>query len=240
MGKRNVYRPVGIKNLAVDGKEYAGILDSSKIPADERFIHTYFRKFCLARSNQTDDDDNASVNSDDFDAAIQSSSKIDLDFASALEADDELEEEEENAHDSSSEGEEPEDSGSDFEEIDNFDNLSDEEIPTESEEENNASEQSPSIEKKFKGVAKSNKTESQKRGKRKASYDLTDLMASAEDYEQLIEDDIANDIDGLSGSVNEVSNKDKSNAKQLKWEAKRRNSESNKNRKMSKFKKNQN
>ena len=79
-GKRNVYRPVGIKNLAVDGKEYAGILDSSKIPADERFIHTYFRKFCLARSNQTDDhptedDDNASVNSDDFDAAIQSSSK---------------------------------------------------------------------------------------------------------------------------------------------------------------------
>ena len=245
-GKRNVYRPVGIKNLAVDGKEYAGILDSSKIPADERFIHTYFRKFCLARSNQTDDhptedDDNASVNSDDFDAAIQSSSKIDLDFASALEADDELEEEEENAHDSSSEGEEPEDSGSDFEEIDNFDNLSDEEIPTESEEENNASEQSPSIEKKFKGVAKSNKTESQKRGKRKASYDLTDLMASAEDYEQLIEDDIANDIDGLSGSVNEVSNKDKSNAKQLKWEAKRRNSESNnKNRKMSKFKKNQN
>merc|ERR1712126_769306 len=117
---------------------YAGIADSSKIPADERFIHTYFRKYCLARTNEaddhpTEDDDNESVNSEDFDAAIQSSSKVDLDFASALDADEESEEE--NAHDSSSEEVEIEENDSDFEEIDDFDNLSDEAIPSESEEE---------------------------------------------------------------------------------------------------------
>merc|ERR1712038_1703119 len=59
-------------------------------------------------------------------------------------------------------------------------------------------------------------------GKRK-SYDLADLIASAEDYEQLIEEDNANNVDDNSGNINAVFNKDKSSAKQLKWEAKRRN-----------------
>ena len=60
-------------------------------------------------------------------------------------------------------------------------------------------------------------------GKRKSSYDLANLIASAEDYEQLIEEDNANDMDRDSGSINAVFNKDKSSVKQLKWEAKRRN-----------------
>ena len=238
-GKRNVYRPIGVKNLAVDGKEYAGISDSSKIPADERFIHTYFRKHCLARTNQaddhpTEDDDNESINSDDFDAAIQSSSKVDLDFASALEADEQSEDENEIAQDSSSEGEEVEGSDSDFEEIDNFDDLSDEVMDSESDEENNTSKKFNVNKKVTKSKEKSNII-----GKRKASYDLADLMASAEDYEQLIEDDVANDIDGISGSINEVSNKDKSNTKQLKWESNRRNNDKNTKHKMvPKFNKN--
>ena len=236
-GKRNVYRPVGIKNLAVDGKEYAGIADSSKIPADERFIHTYFRKYCLARTNEaddhpTEDDDNESVNSDDFDAAIQSSSKVDLDFASALDANEESGEEE-NTHDSSSEEDEIEENDSDFEEIDDFDNLSDEAIPSESEEEIDSSNENKTVKK----VTKTKENSKDLKGKkRKASYDLADLMASAEDYEQLIEDDMANDVDGISGSIHEVSNKDKSNTKQLKWEANRRNNEKGK--KLFKFNKN--
>jgi hypothetical protein len=168
----------------------------------------------LARTNEadnhpTEDDDNESVNSDDFDAAIQLSSKIDLDFASALEADIQSEDDE-IAQNSSSEEEEMEGSDSDFEAVDDFDNLSDEVMPSESEEENNTSLKINGNKKLTKSTEKSKIA-----GKRKASYDLADLMASAEDYEQLIEDDMANDIEGISGSINEASNKDKSNTKQL-------------------------
>merc|ERR1711944_99196 len=110
-------------------------------------------------------------------------------------------------------------------EIDNFDNLSDEAIPSESEEEIDSSNKN----KPPKKVTKTKGNTKDLTGKkRKASYDLADLMASAEDYEQLIEDDMANDVDGISGSIHEVSNKDKSNTKQLKWEANRRNNEKGK------------
>lgn len=230
-GKRNVYRPVGVKNLAVDGKEYAGISDTSKIPADERFIHTYFRKYSSARANQLDDhpnedDDTASINSDDFDVAIRSSSKVDLDFASALDAesddDSDNEEEEADKQASSEDDEKMDGSGSDFEEVDDFDNLSDDMISSEDDINHDMSQIARGKEKT--SQSKVTKISGAVRpGKRKASYDLASLIASAEDYEQLIEEDNANDMDGASGSINAVFNKDKSSVKQMKWEAKRRN-----------------
>ena len=239
-GKRNVYRPTGIKNLAVDGKEYAGIADSSKIPADERFIHTYFRRYSIGRVNKVDDhptvdDDNASVNSDDFDAAIQESSlKDDIDFASALDLDDDTSEDEavvqnkEPSDDDSDDDAEVVDSGSDFE-VDDFDNLSDDMAMSSDEDlelkphKNENRKNGQIVPQK---IPKSNVSQL---GKRKAaSYDLSELMASAEDYEQLIEEDSSNVIDSVAGSINDVFNKDKSSIKQMKWEEKRRNGDSKK------------
>ena len=235
-GKRNVYRPTGIKNLAVDGKEYAGIADSSKIPADERFIHTYFRRYSIGRANQVDDhptadDDNASVNSDDFDAAIQESSlKEDIDFASALEVDDDTSEDGANAQNEESSDDDAEvvDSGSDFE-VDDFDNLSDG-MAMSSDEDLELEPQKNKNRKNGQIVShKIPKSNVSQLGKRKAaSYDLSKLMASAEDYEQLIEEDNSNVIDSVAGSINDVFNKDKSSIKQMKWEEKRRNGDAKK------------
>ena len=233
-GKRNIYRPSGIKNLAVDGKEYAGISDSSRIPADERFIHTYFRQYSATRANQlddhpTEDDDNASINSDDFDAAIRSSSKVDLDFASALDTDldakSDDEEETLDNEDLSSEGDnETDGSGSDFDEVDDFDNLSDNMMMSSDDEiDESQTGEKENTKTKISKLSKNSKLSKViKLGKRKSSYDLSELMASAEDYEQLIEEDNANNINGDAGSINDVFNKDKSSVKQLKWEAKRR------------------
>merc|ERR1712083_151551 len=120
------------------------------------------------------------------------------------------------------------DSGSDFE-VDDFDNLSDDMAMSSDEDlelkphknENRKNGQIVPLK-----IPKSNVSQL---GKRKAaSYDLSKLMASAEDYEQLIEEDSSNVIDSVAGSINDVLNKDKSSIKQMKWEEKRRNGDAKK------------
>ena len=120
------------------------------------------------------------------------------------------------------------DSGSDFE-VDDFDNLSDDMAMSSDEDlelkplkkENRKNGQVVSHK-----IPKSNVSQLVKR--KAASYDLSELMASAEDYEQLIEEDSSNVIDSVAGSINDVFNKDKSSIKQMKWEEKRRNGDAKK------------
>lgn len=230
-GKRNVYIPKGVKTLAVDGKEYVGISDSLRIPADERFIHTYFRKYSLARTNQTDDhpdkedeDDAASINSDDFDAAIRASSEINLDFAAALDADydgdsdindDDINDEPSSAAEDSDDNFGNQDY-SDFEDASDFEDLSDDVDVDKNDSDEGIRSVVKQTEQKTGSNAKYVSIPKKKGLGKKKSYDLSSLMASAEDYEQLIEEDIDKDMDGIAGSINDIFNKDKSSTKQLK------------------------
>ena len=110
---------------------------------------------------------------------------------------------------------------SDFEEVSDFENLSDD-----MDVDGNESDEGirPIKKKTEQNTGPNTKLSNVNKIKNmaKKSYDLSSLMASAEDYEQLIEEDMAKDMDGVAGSINDVSNKDKSSSKQLKWEAKQR------------------
>ena len=79
--KRNQYKPKGIKSLAPDSKEYLS-KDYDQIPLDERFIYKYLKD---KRANQTEEaeSDAESVNSEEFNEALDRNFKLDdVDFAS--------------------------------------------------------------------------------------------------------------------------------------------------------------
>ena len=86
--KRNVYKPTGVKNIAPDSKEYLE-QDPDQIPPDERFIYSYLKEKAKYKADEHDSDAE-SVNSDDFDAALDEERVAgagdvdDLDFAGAL------------------------------------------------------------------------------------------------------------------------------------------------------------
>jgi len=141
LGKRNIYRPSGIKAVAPDSKDFVSRPEAS-IPGDELFLYKYFQSKA-ERETKDDEDDNASVNSEEFNDFLDNmggKSKDfkdeDVDFAGGVkegedQLDDDLddmeEDEEDDIEDDSAPEEESEPEGLDGETSDGFKDLSDDE-----------------------------------------------------------------------------------------------------------------
>ena len=255
--KRNVYRPTGIKNIAPDSKEYLN-KDSDQIPVDEKFIHTYLKAKAKFKADEQDSDAE-SVNSDDFDAALENAAGFgqDLDFAGAVDqdliddddalSDDEMEDDDDDDSDSENEelpaskkkqtkkstkkgqletnqsadsNEELDDFSDEdepFEEIEDFDALSEDEIDVDKSD--SELEELPASKKKQNKNKKKSAKDRKLEKLQKLSSD-PNLMASAEEFADLIDEYDQNDDLG-HGTLDDVQNTNKSSVKQLKWEKQR-------------------
>ena len=207
--KRNLYKPKGVKSLAPDSKAYLNCHEEA-IPIDERFIYKYFREKDAkkAQKGRDDDDDVDSVTSEDFNDFLDKMSGIkekDLDFSKGVSArDDEEEDDDDELSDSDEDAAEPEFEGDD----DGFKSLSDDDEfdeegfnPGESEEDEGEIE--PPAKKKRKAANKGNN-------------DLQSLLASAEQYADMVDEAALDDLN--VGGSEAVNVKDKAKKKQLKWE----------------------
>ena len=120
-------QPSGVKSLAPDSKEYLA-QDPSSIPADERFIWEFMKEKSKHKLDEEHDSDAESVNSEDFDAALDQERAAadldqDIDFAGAM--DQEVLEQGDKEEEEEDSGEEEEET---FEAVDNFSDLSDDEM----------------------------------------------------------------------------------------------------------------
>ena len=120
-------QPSGVKSLAPDSKEYLA-QDPSSIPADERFIWEFMKEKSKHKLDDEHDSDAQSVNSEDFDAALDQERAVadldqDIDFAGAM--DQEVLEQGDREEEEEDSGEEEEET---FEAVDNFSDLSDDEM----------------------------------------------------------------------------------------------------------------
>merc|ERR1712025_1076526 len=220
LGKRNIYKPAGIKALAPDSKDFVN-RDEVNVPSDEMFIYKYFQEKIQRKGVKTDEDEVASVTSEEFNDFMNdfgSRSKDfddeDMDFAGGLgeaandgdndasdEEDDDLEDTQPNDSESEPEGLEGEDENAEMD-IDNDEDEFDEEgFGEDSDEEESLSTLKTSKPKKAK----------MKFGKFNPN-DLSSILADAEEFSHLIEE---NDDGGTSSSL---ATKDKASKKQLKWE----------------------
>ena len=240
LGKRNIYRPAGIKAVAPDSKDFLN-RDVNNVPSDELFIYKYFQEKLQRKGAKEDNEDAASVTSEEFNSFLDSYGRKsdfddeDLDFAGGLgekgevdnnEAEDDASDDDENMMEDS-DLEEP--AGLDGEEEnDNFKDLS---SGDESEDNMNVEDDADDLdeegfdggsfdeegfgasdeEEEEKPVPKSKGKKKQKFGKFNAA-DLSSLLADAEEFSHLIEE---NDD---SGMANSLANKDKASKKQLSWE----------------------
>jgi ribosome biogenesis protein MAK21 len=214
-GKRSLYRPKGVKSLAPDSKEYLN-KDLEQIPIEERFIYKYLKD---KRSKETEeaDSDAESVDSVDWNEAIDriNPDQDDLDFASKLQTA-AAENNEQNSSDDSDENDDDQDmeeNDEDFEEIEDFDGLEDDDLDKEDfEDESSDEDGEENYEPELKKKKKFNKQSA-------AGGDLQSLLASADDFAAMIDE---NAQAGQSTDTMEaVFNRDKSHAKQMKWEEKR-------------------
>ena len=242
LGKRNVYKPVGIKAIAPDSKDFLN-RDVENVPTDERYIFKYFQDK-LERKGSKESDETNSVTSDEFNDYLDKLGgrsndfdDEDLDFAGGvnegeLEESDAEEEDEEPQVTAGNEDSDDEPVGLDGEDDENFKDLSsddDDGIV-------NFGETDPMDEDDFdeEGFGESDMDEdvpmtaaaaAKKIGGKKSKtkfpkFDPTDLssvLADAEQFSHLFED---NEDAGLASSV---SNKDKASKKQLGWERDRDN-----------------
>ena len=235
LGKRNIYKPAGIKALAPDSKDFVN-RDEVNVPSDEMFIYKYFQEKIQRKGVKTDEDEVASVTSEEFNDFMNdfgSRSKDfddeDMDFAGGLgeaandgdndasdEEDDDLEDTQPNDSESEPEGLEGEDD-------DNFKDLS----SNDEDEDENAEMDIDNDEDEFdeEGFGEDSdeeeslttlKTSKPKKAKMKFGKfnpnDLSSILADAEEFSHLIEE---NDDGGTSSSL---ATKDKASKKQLKWE----------------------
>ncbi len=232
LSKKRHYLPKGAKAMAPDSKEYANMAESA-IPNDERFIFKYLTEKRRARKEAVEDDEDAdSVTSEDFDAFMAGYFKEggrqedDLDFAGNVgelqdedlnegQEDDEEEESENEVDDEEEEEEEPKLEGESDQDDDlNLQNIED--VGSDEDEfdeeafansDNDDEEQSARPPKK-----KMKKTKMKKEG-----GGLQDLLASAEEFADLVEQAAADDLDlGGAGAVSNV--KDRAGKRQLLWE----------------------
>merc|ERR1712071_208955 len=87
LGKRNIYKPQGVRAMAVDGKEFLKQPKSS-IPVDELYLYQYFQRrsskkgIAKAAEEEEIDSDLESVVSEDFEKYL--AENTDLDFASVV------------------------------------------------------------------------------------------------------------------------------------------------------------
>ena len=239
LGKRNIYRPAGIKAVAPDSKDFLN-RDVSKVPSDEIFIYKYFHEK-LQRKGAKEDEDAASVTSEEFNSFLDNYGRKsdfddeDLDFAGglgekgeddAVEPEDDDDEKEEEMEDS----DEEEPAGLDGEDDDNFKDLS---SGDESEENMDVDAEADLNEEGFgedlfdeEGFGATDDEEEDEepvmksKGKKKPkakfgkfnAADLSSLLADAEEFSHLIEE---NEDTGMASSL---ATRDKASKKQLSWE----------------------
>ncbi len=205
--KRQLYKPKGIKGLAPDSKEYLS-KDLDQIPVEERFIYKYLKS---KRAKQADeaDSDAESVNSEDFNEAIKNVEHDDIDFASNVKDADmkDIEDDEDMSNDDAEEDQEDFD-GQEWESLDGEDSDDEEELEKEDFDDEEGSDEElepPPVKKSKKKASKSD--------------DLQSLLASADEFSALIDENTRADM--ATDTMNAIFNKDKSHAKQMKWESKR-------------------
>ncbi len=227
LSRRGQYRPSGIRSLAPDSKEYLA-LEETKIPVEERFIHRYLKD---KRSKMPEEQasDAESVTSEDFNAFMD-----DLPGKSDADLDD-LDEEDEDDFDftsgdtggngeDSDESEEPELEGeSENANLEDLDNIGSEGDSDDFDEEafansDNDEDFGASGAKKRKGGGPD--FTDTKKARRGDSSDLQNLLASAEEFADLVDEAAADDVD--LGGTDAMSNvKDKAGKKQMMWEKNR-------------------
>jgi len=78
LGKRNVYRPKGIKAIAPDSKDFIN-RDVSSVPQDEMFLYKYFKEKA-ERLGVKEDEDAESVTSEEFNNFLDKFSERQKDF----------------------------------------------------------------------------------------------------------------------------------------------------------------
>ena len=243
-GKRNIYKPAGIKAIAPDSKDFLN-RDSANVPNDELFIYKYFQEK-LQRKGGKVDDDVASVTSEEFNEFLDNyggRSKDfddeDMDFAGGLgdekgESDTEMAEDEDEStelpmNDSDSDEESPKLDGEDE---GNFKDLSsgDEDGKESNDELDEEAFGGDSMdmdegddldEEGFDGGSDEEdagiKFKKQKKTKKMkfAKFDPNDLSSILADAEEFSHLIEENDDSGTSSSM---ANRDKAGKKQLSWE----------------------
>jgi len=244
LGKRNIYKPAGIKAVAPDSKDFIN-REESNVPSDELFIYKYFQEK-IQRKGAKVDDDVASVTSEEFNDFLDNlggkgndfDDGDDLDFAGGLgeenddgeeKADDDDDDDGEEDVNNDDSDEEP--TGLDGEDDSNFKDLSssdeENEDKTELDEEGfGGDDNDDDDELDEEGFGGSDDDEDEppaKKSKQKFAKmkfkkfdpnDLSSILADAEEFSHLIEE---NDAD--AGTSSSVVNKDKASKKQISWES---------------------
>ena len=240
LGKRNIYKPAGIKAIAPDSKEFLN-RDASNVPTDELFIYKYFHEK-LERKGAKADDDVASVTSEEFNDFLDNmggksddfDDEEDLDFAGGSgddTADDGTAPEDRDDEDDNMEASDDEDEpmGLEGEDDDNFKDLSSGEENVDGEDSDNEFDEEgfgdedldfdeegfgdEPAESELKGKTSKNQKMQKMKFAKFDPNDLSSILADAEEFSHLIED---NDAD--AGTSSSVATKDKAGKRQLSWE----------------------
>lgn len=225
--KRKQYKAQGIKGLAPDSNEYLS-KDLDQIPIEERFIYKYLKAKRALKTEEVDSDAE-SVNSEDFNAALSQVEQEEIDFASNINEIKKDESEDEN------EDEVSDDEDADLDEEDNWESLGEDDDDEEQLETEDFDDQDELEQEDFDDEDDGNddfdeaeveppskKTKKSSGKAKKSGNDLQSLLASADEFSAMIDE---NTQAGMStDTLGAIFNKDKSHAKQMKWESKRMNS----------------
>merc|ERR1719222_345532 len=237
LGKRNIYRPSGIKAVAPDSVDFRN-RDLENVPKDEVFLYKYFNEK-VERKGEKVEDDKVSVTSDEFNDYLDKMSggrqgdfdDEDIDFAGGLE--------EENARKRKAGDDDDAEAGDDEDMEDGVEDDEEDEPVLEGEDDDGFKELESDGEEDADGDfdeegfggADSDDFDDEmskpspipKKGKQKKAKfpkfdpnNLDSILADAEQFSHLIEE---NDDD--AGLTSSVSNSDKAGKKQLAWERKR-------------------
>lgn len=227
LAKRGKYMAQGIRSIAPDSKDYVQ-RDEATIPEDEKFLYKFFREKA-SKKTEEEDSDASSVTSEDFnkfmDTMANNMDGVDEDLQDLKALEDDEDSGDENEDNESKDDEEPKLDGEDSEDEANFEALEDmddgEDSDDEFDEEGFGEEDSESEDevqpKKMDKLTRMRK----KFSVPKKGGDLSSLLASAEEFADMI-DENQDDMD-LGGSEAMSTITDRAGLKQLKWEKNRNN-----------------
>merc|ERR1719222_1080143 len=240
LGKRNIYRPSGIKAVAPDSVDFRN-RDLENVPKDEVFLYKYFNEK-VERKGEKVEDDKVSVTSEEFNDYLDKMSggrqadfdDEDIDFAGGLEeenarkrkAGDDDEDEDAEAGDDEDmedgveddEEDEPVLEGEDDDGFKELESDGEEDADGDFDEEGFGGADSDDFDEEMSKPSPIPKKGKQKKAKfpKFDPNNLDSILADAEQFSHLIEE---NDDD--AGLTSSVSNSDKAGKKQLAWERKR-------------------
>lgn len=232
LGSRAYYTPDGARGIAVNSDDFIK-LEGDKVPEDQKFFHSYFTKFKTQIKKREKDDDEDSVDDDEFDAYLnkisgagsdESDIDEDIDFSAgtsgtpkgsgedAMESDEDLgaSDEEEPVFEGYSDASEDDDLGSDKEDMD----FDEEDVAFSDDDDDDEFDGG------FATAKNKGKSKFQKKGK-KESDSLDSMFASADDFAHLLEENAEDDAGLPTATSRELANKDHAHAKQLNWEVDR-------------------